>query len=94
MAYVVAALLVCGMLAWFFATWRCIDAENWLTRWLWGGVAVAITVGGLGAIIQGDMAANARGPCLRYETIMMFNAATKTVMPVRHCVERGEWVRP
>lgn len=31
-------------------------------------------------------------PCVKYETSMQFNAATKTVMPLRVCVERGEWV--
>ena len=36
--------------------------------------------------------AKKRGPCLRYETGMQFNPATKTMMPYRVCAERGEWI--
>lgn len=35
---------------------------------------------------------NNKGPCVKYETQMHYNAATKTMMPARVCVERGEWV--
>ena len=31
-------------------------------------------------------------PCVEYETRMMYNAATKTMMPARVCIERGEWI--
>ena len=31
-------------------------------------------------------------PCTLYEARMHYNAATKTPMPMRVCVERGEWV--
>ena len=31
-------------------------------------------------------------PCVKYEQRMIYNAATKTMMPARVCVERGEWV--
>ena len=34
----------------------------------------------------------AKGPCHQYETKLMYNAATKTMMPSRVCVLRGEWV--
>lgn len=33
-------------------------------------------------------------PCVRYETTMQYNAATKTTMPVRYCAQYGEWVEP
>lgn len=33
----------------------------------------------------------AKGPCHKYETQLMYNAATKTMMPSRVCVLRGEW---
>ena len=32
-------------------------------------------------------------PCVRYETIMQYNAATKTTMPMRYCAQYGEWVK-
>jgi hypothetical protein len=34
-----------------------------------------------------------KGPCLRYETSMYFNASTKTMLPARRCAERAEWVQ-
>lgn len=32
-------------------------------------------------------------PCVQHATVMQYNAATKTTMPVRYCVQYGEWVR-
>ena len=32
-----------------------------------------------------------KAPCVKYSTIMQYNAATKTMMPVRYCEIRGEW---
>lgn len=32
-------------------------------------------------------------PCVRYETTMQYNAATKTTMPVRYCAQYGEWLK-
>lgn len=43
-------------------------------------------------IVEADKADKAKGPCLQYETRMMFNAATKTMMPAKFCSLRGEWV--
>lgn len=34
----------------------------------------------------------AKGPCHQYETKLMYNAATKTMMTSRVCILRGEWV--
>ena len=30
-------------------------------------------------------------PCVQYETQLQYNPATKTMMPMRVCVMRGEW---
>ena len=35
---------------------------------------------------------NNKGPCVKHETQMHYNVATKTMMPARVCVQRGEWV--
>lgn len=35
---------------------------------------------------------NKKGPCHEYETRLMYNASTKTMMPSRVCVLRGEWI--
>ena len=36
--------------------------------------------------------AESENPCLEYKTTMMYNAATKTMMPMRSCKKRGKWV--
>lgn len=46
----------------------------------------------LGLIINADIKSETKGPCYEYKTQMMYNAATKTMMPSRVCVLRGEWV--
>ena len=33
-----------------------------------------------------------KGPCFEYETGVRYNPTTKTMMPYRKCVDRGEWV--
>lgn len=32
-------------------------------------------------------------PCVKYETGMQYNPATKTTMPMRYCAQYGEWVK-
>ena len=48
---------------------------------------------GLGFVIQAAISEEESGPCLRWETSMIFNPATKMVQPARRCVERAEWVK-
>jgi glucan phosphoethanolaminetransferase (alkaline phosphatase superfamily) len=33
-----------------------------------------------------------QNPCVKYEVETRYDAATKTVRPMKVCVERGEWV--
>ena len=46
----------------------------------------------LGLMINYNIKTEAKGPCHEYRTQLMYNAATKTMMPSRVCVLRGEWV--
>ena len=46
----------------------------------------------LALAINYDIKTEAKGPCHEYKTELMYNAATKTYMPSRVCVLRGEWV--
>lgn len=46
----------------------------------------------IGLVINSAINAEVKGPCHKYETQLMYNAATKTMMPSRVCVLRGEWV--
>ena len=56
-------------------------------------VGVVMMVATLAALIYVMAAESDRGPCLRTETGMAYNAATKTMMPYTRCAERGEWVK-
>jgi hypothetical protein len=33
-----------------------------------------------------------KGPCFEYQTGVHYNPATKTMMPYKKCIDRGEWV--
>lgn len=50
-------------------------------------------IGGMGLFLNAALDAETEaGPCHRYETHIQFNAAAKTMMPYKVCVERGEWI--
>ena len=60
---------------------------------VWAGAAATILVTViLGVVINASIKEGEKGPCHQYETRLMYNAATKTMMPSRVCVLRGEWV--
>ena len=48
---------------------------------------------GLGVffLLYSGMEESKRGPCVEWQTQIMYNAATKTMMPAKFCVQRGEW---
>ena len=46
----------------------------------------------LGLIVNASMDHEKQNPCAQYETRMQYNPATKTMMPMRVCVLRGEWI--
>lgn len=58
-----------------------------LTAWVYGGVAVWMLAWGINAMLEHER----DNPCVAYESRLTLNAATKTMMPMRVCVERGEW---
>lgn len=54
---------------------------------VYGGVAVWMLAWGINLGVQHER----DHPCVAYESRLTYNAATKTMMPMRVCVERGEW---
>ena len=42
-------------------------------------------------LICAGMEESKRGPCIEWQTQMMYNAATKMMQPAKFCVQRGEW---
>jgi hypothetical protein len=59
-----------------------------LKAWVMGAVAVWMLAFALNAAAKYEQ----ENPCVTYESRLTYNAATKTMMPMRVCVERGEWV--
>lgn len=58
-----------------------------LKAWVLGAVAVVLLALALNAMVEYEQ----ENPCVTYESRLTYNAATKTMMPMRVCVERGEW---
>lgn len=85
--FMIAAIVVfaCILLCWLVVA--AVDG-SWLAR----GAVLVFSIVGLGALMQTLSTSSAKGPCHEYRTQMMYNAATKTMMPSRVCVLRGEWV--
>ena len=55
-----------------------------------GLFAATLVVVGLAWVIKQGNDNEAHQPCVEYELQMTYNAATKTMMPLRVCIERGE----
>lgn len=56
------------------------------------GLCFILSIIVFGLVHNSIIESEAKGPCHKYETKMMYNAAIKTMMPSRVCVLRGEWV--
>lgn len=85
--FVTAALIVAvfGCLAWLAV--KAVDGSV-----LAGAAAIALFTVIIGVLINASIKEGEKGPCHQYETRMMYNVATKTMMPSRVCILRGEWV--
>ena len=58
-----------------------------LRAWVYGGVAVWMLAWGINLSTQYER----DHPCVAYESRFIYNVATKTMMPMRVCVARGQW---
>lgn len=73
--------------------WRGLDIDNKMhTRFIIGVITFIWVVVPLGLLLESAASAEQK-PCAQYETRMMYNAATKTMMPAQFCVMQGEWVK-
>ena len=89
-ALAAAFLLWCGAV--FCALYQTVFASSAARMAAWAAVLFGVLILGLGTVFNLADQQTAAGPCLRYETGTQYNPATKTVMPYRHCAERGEWL--
>lgn len=78
-----------ALLAWL--TNRAFDSESWFSPA--SILAMAMLVMGLSVLVYAQQQEDNKGPCVEYRTEMQWNPATKTMMPARFCVNRGEWVK-
>ena len=88
-SYILQAILVVVALGALVGT-AILAIEN--EDWRWGAVSVAILIAILASVMYLDAQEESKGPCAKYETQWSYNAATKSNMPYRVCVERGEWI--
>lgn len=82
------------VIVWFVAAGKSMDRfVNYgaadLSAWVLGAVGVLMLAWAISWAVDQE----ARNPCVEYESRMTYNAATKTMMPMRVCIERGEWVQ-
>lgn len=78
-----------AVLSWVaFGFWLGITALDHPKVWAGVLAYLSLTIG----VPVGMVLEVGKSPCHKYETQLMYNAATKTMMPSRVCVLRGEWV--
>jgi hypothetical protein len=88
-SYIFAATLIVAVVGALLAT-AILAVEN--EDWRWGAVSVVILIGIFSSFMYLSDQEESQGPCAKYETQWSYNAATKSNMPYRVCVERGEWI--
>lgn len=84
-----AFLITLIIVGWFavtgFLLWYAYDNKIAMVGFVfWCGLGVFF-------LIYAGMEESKRGPCIEWQTQMVYNAATKTMMPAKFCVQRGEW---
>lgn len=89
----ISGIMVVGLFVlWFLSVvWLCVEGEKYIGKVSFV-IAFFVFVIPLGAVIGLTEDKDEKYPCVHYETRMQYNPATKTVMPLKVCVERGEWV--
>ena len=87
MGFVIATVVVTAFVVLMWLLVKTIEGSL-----LAGAAAICMVIVVLGVAINAVMKDNEKGPCHQYETELMYNPTTKTMMPSRVCVLRGEWV--
>lgn len=82
-----AFLIICSIFAVGAALWMLVEGS-----WLWRLCGILMLTAMLACFLYLLNSRPDPGPCFKWQTQLMPNAATKTMMPSRVCVLRGEWV--
>jgi hypothetical protein len=84
-------MIAAGFVFWIGAilwlSWQAVETDGPI---YWIGAVVVFTAG-IGFGIQKGIDQRNSGPCVQSEIQMHYNPATKTVMPAKVCLNRGEW---
>ena len=83
-----AMVFLAGLLIWAWLFFKSMETGSFTVRLVCGGVCFLGAAWALSQSVEQD----STQPCAQYETRSQYNAATKTMMPMRVCVLRGEWV--
>lgn len=89
----IEAIIILGLIPiWFsalvFTILYCIEGKQFTLKVVFGILCFLFTAWLIPLMYEAEN----KNPCLEYETTMMYNVATKTMMPIRSCKKRGEWV--
>ena len=87
MGFVIAASIVAAFASLGWLATKTMDGSV-----LAGAAVIGLIIAVLGVVLNVAIKESEKGPCHQWETRMMYNVATKTMMPSRVCVLRGEWV--
>ena len=89
MSYIFGATIIVAVLgALMYCIGQAVDGD-----WRFGAGAVVIVIFIIAIVMKASAEEDAKGPCLKEETSLAWNAATKTMMPYTSCVERGTWTK-
>jgi hypothetical protein len=88
-SYILGATIIVAVFGALIATAiLAVDKEDWR----WAVVSVVILIGIFSSFMYLSDQEESQGPCVKYETQWSYNSATKTTIPYKVCVERGEWI--
>jgi hypothetical protein len=84
-------MIVAGVIAWIvLILWLAVIALE--DKPHLNIVAFVVFVVPVGILVNQAIKHERENPCVEWERKMQYNPATKTIMPMRVCVLRGEWV--
>lgn len=87
-----AILVVLACVAWICVLGGLVATALERNSWAVAFCAILVAVGPFGLVVQHEINQEKTQPCARYEARLMYNSAVKQMMPMRVCVERGEWM--
>lgn len=89
-AIIIIGLIIACLGSVISTTWYWLEGRRISLKIIFSVATFLFSVCLLSLVIK--IKAESESSCLEYETTMVFDAATKTIMPVRSCKKYVEWV--